>query len=77
MMMLRTRKTCGWPGSAPSAAMIGISVGPKGLERLLGIPDVEHLNLPVGLESRVIEPAGRGSSAGRFELFDRLVVHRR
>ena len=30
----------------------------KGIERLLGIPDVEHLNLPVGLKSDVVEPAG-------------------
>jgi hypothetical protein len=29
----------------------------EGLERLLGVPDVEHLNLPVGLHGDVVEPA--------------------
>ena len=28
-MMLCTREACGWPGSAPASAMIGISVFPK------------------------------------------------
>src|SRR6266536_2884145 len=50
---------------------------PEGLERFLGIPDVEHLNLAVGLEGDVIEPTGRGTSAGRFQLADRFVVQRR
>ena len=31
---------------------------PEGLERLLGLPDVEHLDLAVGLEGDVGEPAG-------------------
>ena len=39
---------------------------PEGLERFLGIPDVEHLNLAVGLEGDVVEPTGRGTSASRF-----------
>src|SRR6266496_2880215 len=38
----------------------------KRIERLLRIPDVEHLNLPVGLKRRVVEPAGRSSGAGRL-----------
>ena len=39
---------------------------PEGLERFLGIPDVEHLNLAVGLEGDVVEPSCRGTSASRF-----------
>ena len=29
LMMLCTGETCGWPGSAPSSAMIGSSVAPN------------------------------------------------
>src|SRR5439155_14532217 len=38
----------------------------KCIERLLGIPDVEHLNLPVSLKSDVVQPTGGSSGAGRF-----------
>ena len=39
---------------------------PEGLERLLGVPDVEHLDQAVRFESDVIEPASGRSCTSRF-----------
>jgi len=36
---------------------------PEGLERLLGVPDVEHLDLAAGFESEVMQPSGRRAPA--------------
>ena len=44
------------------------------LESFRGLPDVEHLDFTVRVDSDVMEPAGRVAFTGRVETADRLVV---
>ena len=37
------------------------------LERLLRLPDVEHLDLPIALECDVVEPTGGRPCTSRFQ----------
>src|SRR5580658_1579984 len=48
--------------------------GAERLEGLLGLPDIEHVDVVLDLEREVVETSGRCARSGRFQILERLVV---